>query len=85
MTQKATAMRITIKLKLAVTFAAVVLLAGAMAWLAISSLGSLNVAMDDLIKGPMQRIQLENELENDLLRIVPFFLLAIVLTVVNIW
>jgi methyl-accepting chemotaxis protein len=63
-------MRATIKLKLAITFTVIIALVGAMAWLGINSLGSLNTSMDDMIKGPVQRVQKAGELETDLLTIV---------------
>jgi methyl-accepting chemotaxis protein len=63
-------MRATIKLKLALTFAVIIVLAGAMAWLGISSLGSLNTAMDNLIHGPMTRVRMADGLEKRLLLII---------------
>jgi methyl-accepting chemotaxis protein len=63
-------MRATIKLKLAVTFSVVILLAGAMAWLGITSLGSLNSAMEELLHGPVQRAVTEYELQADMLQIL---------------
>ncbi|TBW37612.1 HAMP domain-containing protein [Siculibacillus lacustris] len=63
-------MRVTIKQKLAATFAIVILLAGAMAWLGISSLGSLNTAMGDLLSGPVERSTLASSLQNDMLTIL---------------
>jgi methyl-accepting chemotaxis protein len=63
-------MRATIKLKLALTFAVIILLAAAMAGLGISSLASLNTSMDDLIKGPVRRVQMAGDLNTQLLMIV---------------
>src|SRR6266568_2710492 len=65
-----TTMRFTIKLKLASTFAVIIVLAGAMAWFGISSLGSLNTTMGDLLQGPVQRALIEHQLENDMLQIL---------------
>jgi methyl-accepting chemotaxis protein len=63
-------MRITIKLKLAATFSAIILLAAAMAWLGVSSLASLNNGMREMIEGPVQRALLEYNLQTDLLQIL---------------
>jgi methyl-accepting chemotaxis protein len=63
-------MRATIKLKLAVTFTAIIALAGTMAWLGISGLGTLNTSLRDLVQGPMQRIQIEDQLQIDMLQIL---------------
>jgi methyl-accepting chemotaxis protein len=63
-------MRATIKLKLALTFTVIILLAGAMAWLGISSLGSLNTSMENLLKGPVERNQMIGDMEVDLLQIL---------------
>lgn len=63
-------MRVTIKQKLAATFSIVILLTGVMAWLGISSLGSLNTAMSDLLSGPVQRAVMEYSLQNDMLQVL---------------
>ena len=63
-------MRVTIKLKLAITFIVIVGLAAAMAGLAVSSLGNINASMDDMLKGPVQRVQMAGELQTNLLLIV---------------
>jgi methyl-accepting chemotaxis protein len=63
-------MRATIKLKLALTFGAIIVLAGAMAWVGTSSLGSLNAAMEDVIQGPVERQRMAAELYTDLLQIL---------------
>ena len=47
-------MRITIKLKLALSFAFVIALVGAMATMAITNLSSLNTAITDLVAGPAE-------------------------------
>src|SRR5581483_11183038 len=59
-------MRATIKLKLTVTFAIIIALSAAMAWLGISNLGALNDSMDQLLRGPVERAQLAAELYTDL-------------------
>jgi methyl-accepting chemotaxis protein len=51
-------MRITVKTKLGLAFAAVIVLSGITAWLGISNLSSLNTTMEDLVVGPVQRIRL---------------------------
>jgi methyl-accepting chemotaxis protein len=63
-------MRITVKTKLGLAFAAVIVLSGITAWLGISNLSSLNTTMEDLVVGPVQRIQLAQELSNDLLLVI---------------
>jgi methyl-accepting chemotaxis protein len=63
-------MRITIKLKLAVTFAVIILLASSMAWLGVSSLASLNTGMRNMLDGPVQRALIEYELQTDALQVM---------------
>ncbi|ALK08303.1 methyl-accepting chemotaxis protein [Blastochloris viridis] len=63
-------MRVTIKLKLAATFTVIILLTGAMAWLGISSLGSLNSTMNELLKGPVQRALIESDMQTEVLQIL---------------
>ncbi|MGO9776318.1 MAG: methyl-accepting chemotaxis protein [Terracidiphilus sp.] len=63
-------MRFTIKLKLAVTFTVIILLAGGMAWVGVNGLGSLNTSLDNLIKGPVARVELGGELERAMLRTI---------------
>ena len=63
-------MRITIKLKLAITFAVIILLASAMAWLGVSSLSSLNTGMRTMLDGPVQRALIEYELQTDALQVM---------------
>jgi methyl-accepting chemotaxis protein len=63
-------MRATIKLKLAVTFAVIIALAATMAWLGISSLGTLNTSLDNLVNGNARRLQAAVESESNVLRIV---------------
>jgi methyl-accepting chemotaxis protein len=63
-------MRFTIKLKLAVTFTVIILLAGSMAWLGINSLSSLNHGMRSMLDGPVQRALIEYELQTDALQVM---------------
>jgi len=63
-------MRLTIKLKLALAFGAVILLSGGMAVLGIRSLASLNATMDDVLAGPVQRAQMEEQMHTVLLQVV---------------
>src|ERR1700737_2788475 len=63
-------MRATIKLKLAVTFAVIISLSATMAWLGISSLGTLNTSLDNLVNGNARRLQTAVESESNVLRIV---------------
>ena len=63
-------MRATIKLKLALTFAVIVLLAGGMAWIGVNGLGSLNTTLDNMVKGPMARVELADQLEKAMLRTI---------------
>ena len=63
-------MRFTIKLKLALTFAVIILLAGGMAWVGVNGLGSLNTSLDNLIKGPVARVELGGEIERAMLRTI---------------
>ncbi|MGA2129526.1 MAG: methyl-accepting chemotaxis protein [Xanthobacteraceae bacterium] len=63
-------MRITLKLKLGLVFAVLIGLAATMAWLGINNLGSLNASLENLVHGPMQRVQVSGELGTRLMRIV---------------
>jgi methyl-accepting chemotaxis protein len=60
-------MRLTIKSKLGLAFAAVILLAAVTASLGISNLAQLDATMADVLSGPVERLQLVGELSNDLL------------------
>jgi methyl-accepting chemotaxis protein len=60
-------MRVTIKLKMGLAFSTLIVISGVMAWLGISNLGSLNGSMDGLIAGPVERTQLANDLNTQLL------------------
>jgi methyl-accepting chemotaxis protein len=63
-------MRFTIKMKLATTFTVVIALAAAMAAFGITSLGSLNTTMGNLLDGPVERALIEYQMQNDLLQMV---------------
>jgi methyl-accepting chemotaxis protein len=56
-------MRLTLKVKLAATFAVVVAMAAGGMYMAIQSLGSLDEAFDSALNGNVQRILLADELE----------------------
>jgi methyl-accepting chemotaxis protein len=49
-------MRLTVKLKLALAFATVIILSAMTAWLGISNLASLNARLDAVLQGPAQRM-----------------------------
>ena len=63
-------MRITIKLKLALAFATIIILSTLTATLGISSLGTLNGSFQTMVQGPVQRLQIAEELYADLLLVV---------------
>jgi methyl-accepting chemotaxis protein len=63
-------MRITVKLKLALAFSAVIILSMITAWLGISNLASLNATLDNVVQGPEQRVALSLELSDQLLSVV---------------
>src|ERR1700712_5840371 len=63
-------MRLTIKLKLGLTFAAIVALSVATAIFALVSLRSLNTTMENMVKGPVQGLQWSEELFIDLIQVV---------------
>jgi methyl-accepting chemotaxis protein len=63
-------MRFTIKLKLGLTFAVVILLSGLTAWLGISNLASLDDQINALVNGPVKRLELSQRISIDLMRLV---------------
>jgi len=63
-------MRFTIKMKLGLTFALVILLSGATAWFGITSLATLNEHLSGLVEGPMKRLELSQRISLDLMRLV---------------
>ncbi len=65
-------MRATIKLKLAANFFVLTALVGVVAWLGVTSLGSLNATLGDVIQGNLSRLQAAIDLRLAVLEIVPF-------------
>ena len=62
-------MRFTITLKLSLGFAALTALAGLMAVLGITSLATVNGAMDDVLHGPVLRASMEEQMQTDVVRL----------------
>ena len=60
-------MRLTIKLKLALSFIAVIVLSGVMALVGITSLAALDDTLQQLVRGPVQRLELIQAMNTDLL------------------
>jgi methyl-accepting chemotaxis protein len=60
-------MRITIKTKLGLAFAAIIAMSGIIAWLGISNLAALNETMGAVLAGPVERLQAAEDLNTDLL------------------
>src|SRR5690349_17739826 len=60
-------MRLSIKLKLALSFAVVIVLSGAMAVVGITNLAGLDETLQELVRGPMQRLELVQSMDADLL------------------
>ncbi|MFZ1109615.1 MAG: MCP four helix bundle domain-containing protein, partial [Rhodomicrobium sp.] len=65
-------MRATIKAKLAANFTILTILAATVAWLGISSLGSLNAKFGDVIQGNLSRLQAANDLRLAVADIIPW-------------
>ena len=63
-------MRMTVKLKLALAFAVVIILSGVTAWLGVSSLAQLNATMQTVLNVDIGRMRLAQELRPDLLSVV---------------
>jgi methyl-accepting chemotaxis protein len=63
-------MRVTIRLKLGLTFAAMIALSALTAILGVSSLSSLYAGMQEVVAGPVERLQISEELFIDLLQVV---------------
>jgi methyl-accepting chemotaxis protein len=63
-------MRITVKSKLAVAFAAVIALSAITAWIGVNSLSSLNTRLDNVLQGPAQRMVASLQLSEQLLAVV---------------
>jgi methyl-accepting chemotaxis protein len=62
-------MKVTLKTKLALTFATVIGLGAGSMFLAINNLGNLNEKIDQLVDGPAKRVQLAGEVNDLFLRI----------------
>src|ERR1700761_229123 len=60
-------MRSTIKTKLGVAFGTVILLATITAWLGVSNLSSLDTRMEEVLAGPIARVDLAQDMERGLL------------------
>ncbi len=58
-------MRLTIKLKLAAAFTAIIILSSITAWLGISNLKSMDDLVDSLLSGPVARMEMTLDLEGD--------------------
>jgi methyl-accepting chemotaxis protein len=63
-------MRFTIKLKLGLAFGLVAVMLLGSSYYGISSLSTLNTAITDLIKGPVERVKAANKTQADLLNFV---------------
>jgi len=63
-------MRITVKLKLALAFAVVIVLSGVTAWLGVSNLAALNDTMQTVVTVDVGRMRVAQELRPDLLTVV---------------
>ncbi|WP_436004460.1 MCP four helix bundle domain-containing protein, partial [Rhizobium sp. LjRoot30] len=63
-------MRFTIKLKLALSFAMLIIMAGAMAVLAIFNLSSLNNAITEMVTGPAANLQRSSDLSDAVLKAI---------------
>ncbi|MDR3535668.1 MAG: methyl-accepting chemotaxis protein [Acetobacteraceae bacterium] len=63
-------MRLTIKLKLALTFAAVLLLSALTASFGVSSLGTLDATLKEVLRGPAQRVEMGEQMRSDLLQVL---------------
>jgi methyl-accepting chemotaxis protein len=59
----------TIKLKLGLAFASIIVVSAASVILGITRLGTVNAAMDDMLHGPVQRALTEEHLNGDLVRL----------------
>ena len=63
-------MRFTIRLKLGLTFATIIALSVVASFLGISGLNALNSSMRQLVAGPVERMQIGEEMFIDLLQVL---------------
>src|SRR5882757_2338378 len=63
-------MRITIKLKLALAFATIIVLSTVTAVLGINSLSTLDSSLENLVQGPVEKLQIAKDLFADLIQVV---------------
>ncbi|MDR3469520.1 MAG: methyl-accepting chemotaxis protein, partial [Xanthobacteraceae bacterium] len=63
-------MRFTIKLKLGLTFAVIIVLSGATAWLGISNMESLETTLGNVVDGPVKRLSGSQQRDTDLMYVV---------------
>src|SRR5580658_1491233 len=63
-------MRVTMKLKIGLAFAAIIVLSAITAWFGIVNLASVNDSLHQVVQGPAQRVILSQELSEQLLAIV---------------
>ncbi|NVO12448.1 MAG: methyl-accepting chemotaxis protein [Rhodoplanes sp.] len=63
-------MRVTIKLKLGLAFAVVIILSAATAWLGISNLAALDATLGQLVDGPMKRLEASQKRSLDVMTLV---------------
>ncbi|RRN62914.1 methyl-accepting chemotaxis protein [Caulobacter sp. 602-1] len=59
-------MRLTIKLKLAATFAVLIAMMAAVVFVGVSRMGSLNTAISDVISGPAKRLSLAQAIDGEM-------------------
>ena len=63
-------MRFTIKLKLALAFALVILLTCTIAWLGIANMGTLNATLVEMADDEVKRLEMSQDRNIDLLRVM---------------
>jgi methyl-accepting chemotaxis protein len=65
-------MRATIKLKLGLTFGAIILLSAATAGIGIVRLATLNGSLDSMLQGPVQRLELVDKLQTAFIQVIRY-------------
>jgi methyl-accepting chemotaxis protein len=63
-------MRFSIKLKLGLTFAVVIVLSSTTAWLGIGNMGALDATMVHVLDGPVKRLEMSMQRDIEMLRMV---------------